>query len=163
MRTRRLQFMLVLVAVATAGCAFGPSFHTSSPWEKGLHFRAAPGFQVGEGSMTVHPMASYTYLTFDGGRDDLFELGGQIRFPLTMFWVGAEAAASRLRTSFDSDIAPSFSNNGWSFTAIAGVPVGESDWNFNLQGGAGISNYGATGKNLRFGIEVHPPFLAGGR
>jgi hypothetical protein len=163
-RTRRLHVALVLLAVlATSRCASGLSGHTSSPWEWGAHFRAAPGFLLGQGPTTIHPMASYTLLTFDGGRDDLFEIGGQIRYPLSSFWVGGEVAASRLRTSFDNDLLPTSSNNGWSVTGLIGVPVGQSEWQLNLIGGAGISDYGGSGKNIRLGIEVHPPFINIGR
>jgi hypothetical protein len=133
------------------------------PWEKGLGLRLAPGFTLGEGT-TVHPTVGCTYLSFEGGRDDLFELGGQIRRQMSPgasgiagFWFGGEVAVAKLRTSID-DI-PSTSTNGWALTALAGFPLGDSKWGLNLYGGAGISHYGTQGVNVRAGLDLQPWFL----
>jgi hypothetical protein len=136
---------------------------SEEPWEKGIGLRLAPGFALGQGT-TVHPTLGYTYLSFDGGRDDLFELGGQIRRQLTPgakgvagFWFGGEVAVAKLRTSIDD--VPSTSTNGWALTALAGFPLGESKWGMHLYGGAGISHYGTQGVNIRAGIDLQPWFL----
>ena len=152
---------LLLLIGALTGC-FGAG-HTSSPWEWGGGVRLAPGFALGEGRTTAHPMVSYTYLSFDGGSDGLFEAGGQIRQRVTPaagsgFWVGGEAAVATLRTSLDGYNETS-SSSGWSLTALAGVPVGKSRWGVNLYAGAGISDYGGSGKNIRVGMDLQPWFL----
>jgi hypothetical protein len=132
------------------------------PMEKGFGIRLAPGFELARGT-TMHPSVSYTYLAFEGGRDDLIELGGQVRRQITPgarglagFWFGGEAAFAMLRTRLD--FAPTSTTNGWSLTALAGVPVGGGAWGIHLFGGAGISHYGTSGMNLRAGVEVQPPF-----
>jgi hypothetical protein len=160
--------LLAFLLVATSGCA--ASAHRSSPWEFGGGVRLAPGFSVGEGNLTAHPMLSYTYLSFDGGHDSLWELGGQIRKPLSSataggrpLWIGGEAALSRLNTVVDvpdGQFDLSNGTNGFSLTALAGVPLGQSRWGFNAYAGAGISNYGSTGFNLRLGVDLQPWFLA---
>ena len=148
----------IVLLVAATGCAF--SGHRSSPWEWGGGIRVAPGWALGTTGLTIHPMGSATYLDWDGGYDLLWELGGQLRKPVSAsgFWVGGEAAVSRLTTSVD-DSDFSASNGGWSLTAIAGVPVGQSKWGLNLYAGAGISDYGGSGTNIRVGVDLQPWFL----
>jgi hypothetical protein len=156
---RRLGAMLVLVPLA--GCAVAG--HTSSPWQWGGTLRPAPGlWSLGQGDATVHPMVGYTYLSFDGGNNQLFEFGPQLRFPMGQaerpFWVGGEATVSLVRTKFDG--APGTStNNGWTITGLAGMPFGDSRWGPSVFGGVGISDYGAQGWNVRFGIDLQPTFL----
>ncbi len=158
LRIRALGAMLA--AVSISGCFLAG--HTSSPWEFGGGIRVAPGFAAGDMGVTLHPMASYTYLSFDGGTDNLLELGGQIRkrvSPANGLWLGAEVAGSSLRTSFDESETSSVTNSGWSLTALVGAPVGQSRWGVNLYGGVGISNYGSSGKNIRVGVDLQPWFL----
>jgi hypothetical protein len=140
----------------------------SGPWEYGGGVRLAPGFQLGSNqAVTAHPMVSYTYLSFDGGSDKLYELGGQVRWRPTAakkdggFWIGGEAAAARLSTSFSGPGSgnASSSANGWALTGLIGMPVGSSRWGLNAYAGAGISHYGTSGKNIRAGIDLQPWFL----
>lgn len=162
--THRILSLLVLVLLLPlGGCAVAG--HTSSPWEWGGGVRIAPGlWELGEGGATAHPMASYTYLSFDGGHDSLWEFGGQLRKPFSAaersLWFGGEAAFSILRTTIDFDGNSSTgSTNGWSLTALVGSPVGNSRWGPNLYAGAGISNYGSQGWNIRLGVDLQPAFL----
>lgn len=162
---RPLRSLLMLATIPLLGaCAAGPAAHTASPWEYGGVVRLAPAFEVGDGDVTVHPLASYTYLSFDGGNDQLFEFGAQVRKPLgtdaRALWIGGEGTYSRLETSFDGGGA-SFGTNGWSAGALLGKPIGDGAWQPNLWAGAGVSNYGSRGWNVRFGIEVQPPFVGG--
>ena len=157
------QFPVVLLAAVSASGCFAAG-HTSSPWEWGGGLRVAPGFAVRGEETTLHPMASYTYLSFDGGYDGLMELGGQVRQRVTpasgsRLWVGAEGAVSRLSTNIDGYSQGSESSNGWSLTALVGAPVGQSRWGLNLYAGAGVSNYGSSGKNIRVGVDLQPWFL----
>ena len=163
-RSRAAMRLVTLSIVALSfGCA--TAGHTSSPWEWGGGVRIAPAlWEVGDDGMTAHPMASYTYLSFDGGHDGLWEVGGQIRKPMggedRPFWVGGEATVSHLRTTVDSDFGDfSGTSNGGSATALIGKPIGESRWNPNVYAGAGISNYGSQGWNIRLGIDLQPTFL----
>lgn len=154
--------VLLLVLVSQTACFMAA--HTSSPWEFGAGARLAPGFALGAGRTTIHPMASYTYLSFDGGYDGLLEGGAQVRHPVTPvggsgFWLGGEGAVSRLSTHIKDSGAGSFATTGWSLTALAGVPVGKSRWGLNLYAGAGVSNYGSAGKNVRVGVDLQPWFL----
>jgi len=159
---RTLLLTLACSLLLIGGCAVAG--HRSSPWEWGGGVRVAPGFAVGDAGVTLHPMASYMYLNWDGGHDNLWELGGQVRKAMasdggTGFWAGAEAAVSRLTESTDDYDGPGISSNGWSLTALAGVPVGQSQWGINLYAGAGISNYGSSGVNIRAGVDLQPWFL----
>ncbi len=110
-------------------------------------------------------MVSYTYLKFDGGHDALYELGGQVRWRPTParknggLWLGGELAAARLSTSIDGAVGNNASSNGWALTGLVGAPVGSSRWGVNLYAGAGISNYGSSGKNVRAGVDLQPWFL----
>ena len=153
---------VVSVAVWSVGCA--SEWHASSPWEWGPGIRAAPMLWTLREGTTVHPMASYSYLSFDGGHDDRFELGGQVRQTTSLvpmgsrrLWVGGEAAFAVLRTNVDG--FDSQSTNGWSTTALAGLPVGDTRWGLNVYAGAGVSNYGSSGRNLRIGVDLQPWFL----
>ena len=78
-------------------------------------------------------MLSYTYLSFEGGHDSLWELGGQLRKPMRAeaaaggrpFWIGGEVAFSRLNTVIDvpdNAFDLSAGTNGFSVTALAGLP-----------------------------------------
>lgn len=162
MRALRL-FAAAAATAAVTGCV-NAAAHTSSPWQFGGGVRAAPGFAIGQRGLTAHPMASYTYLSFDGGYDDLFEFGAQVRRPLARgnrsaaLWVGGEAAFSVMRTHVDN-IAGTFNTNGWSLTGLAGMPVGTSKWGVSLYTGAGLSHYGSMGFNLRLGVDLQPWFL----
>lgn len=162
MRSRGLYVVAALyVVLGSTGCALNA--HRSSPWEVGGGVRIAPGFPVGQRGMTVHPAVSYTYLKWDGGHDDLFEVGGQVRRPLARpgsgspgVWLGGEASFSVLREVCDFC---SGSTKGWSFNALAGIPVGMSKWGLNLYAAAGLSHYGGNGVNVRFGVDLQPWFL----
>ena len=139
-------------------------WHASSPWERGVGFRAAPAFPLSQPGTSVHPMLSYSYLAFDGGHDDRFEAGGQLRRRTTWFgtdsaglWLGGEAALALLRTSIDG--LESESTTGFSATALAGFPLGQNRWGASLYAGAGLSHYGSTGRNLRIGLDLQPWFL----
>jgi len=148
----------VIMALAVSGCALAG--HHSSPWEWGGGVRIAPGWALGTSGLTIHPMGSVTYLDWDGGHDLLWELGGQVRKPVSAqgLWIGGEAAISRLATYVD-DFDYSASQNGWSLTGLVGYPVGHSKWGLNLYAGAGISDYGASGTNVRVGVDLQPWFL----
>jgi len=132
--------------------------YDSDAWEWGVGVRAAPAFQTGSPGVTIHPMASYAYMTFDGGHDDRFEFGGQARKALSSFWLGAEAAIAVLRTHIDN-VDDTENTNGFSATALAGVPVGEARWGASIYGGAGYSHYGSSGINLRVGLDLQPWFF----
>lgn len=163
---RSLRSLVILAALPLlGGCAVAG--HTSSPWEWGGGVRVAPAlWELGDAGVTAHPMASYTYLSFDGGNDQLWEFGAQLRKPLgneaQSPWIGGEAAFSRLNTSIDgAGDASDSSTNGYSFTAMIGKPFGSSRWQPSIYAGAGISDYGAQGWNIRLGVDLQPEFLWG--
>jgi hypothetical protein len=147
----------VAALLVLAGCA--GRMHSSSPWIYGGGVHVAPGYEVGTAGMTVHPTVSYTWLTYEGGHDQLVEFGAQVRRPLgdqKGWWIGGEGVGAWLRESFGS-----FSSNdmGWAATGLFGKPVGESKWGVHVYGGAGVSHYGSFGKNIRFGVDLQPWFL----
>jgi hypothetical protein len=118
---------------------------------------------AGEGT-TLHPMASYSYLSFDGGHDGRWEAGGQIRRSTSLFaaggnglWFGAEGAVGVIRTHLED--VDTESTGGGAVTALAGIPLGEGRWGVSLYAGAGVSRYGTTGRNVRVGLDLQPWFL----
>lgn len=163
---RMLGYALALVgASAGGGCAAWA--HTSSPWEFGGGVRVAPGLWSLDEETTLHPVAGYTYLSFDGGHDGLWEAGAQVRRSTALLgpdrdaWIGAEGTLSVLRTRYSfNGMDVTESATGLSATALFGVPVGgENRWGPNLYGGAGFSHYGAFGFNVRVGLDLQPWFL----
>ena len=164
MSPSRAAFRLIPVLLLSLGGCVAAG-HTSSPWEWGGGVRVAPGlWSVGDGDVTLHPAAGYTYLSFDGGHDGLWEVGGQVRKSVDTgtrsIWFGGEATFSHLRTTFDyGEGSVTSSTNGYSFTALIGTPVGDSRWGPNIFAGAGISDYGSQGWNVRVGLDFQPSFL----
>jgi hypothetical protein len=125
--------------------------------------RLAPGFPLGHGGVTVHPVFTYEYLKWDGGHDDLYEFGAQLRRPLvrrpggaTGLWIGVEGAWASLHESGGGFSA---STSGWSLGGLAGVPIIGGRWEPSLFLAAGISDYGANGVNVRLGVDLQPWFL----
>jgi hypothetical protein len=105
-------------------------------------------------------MVSYAYLSFDGGHDDRFLFGGQVRKALngvTAPWIGAEAAVGFFRTHIDN--IDTDNTNGWSLAALAGIPVGQPRWGASLFAGAGYSYFSGGGINLRAGLDLQPMFM----
>ena len=134
--------------------------HTSSPWEWGPSIRITiPVWR--SNNISIRPMGSFTYLTYDGGHENRFEFGGQVRYAIreangpTKFWIGAEAAYAILKDSYTGG---SDSYDGPSATALFGFPLSGGRWNPQIVGGAGVSKYSSsgTGKNVRLGISVTP-------
>jgi hypothetical protein len=151
-----------VASIASSGCATAGvegAGHTSSPWEWGGGLRISPTeMALGQGDVTLHPTVRFTYLSFDGGWDGLYEIGAQVRKPVqpSGLWIGGEAMLSHLRTSIDGFSEFNSSTNGFSISVLGGVPIGQGGWNPNAFGSVGISDYGAQGWNVRVGIEVTP-------
>lgn len=143
--------------------------HHSSPWEFGPGVRLAPGlWAVGDQGATAHPVLGYTYLSYDGGHESLWEVGAQVRKPTSLFgdrgdrqpWLGGEATFSLLRDSYSFDgMDFSESNGGVSGTVLVGAPIGDGRWGPQIYGGFGLSHYGSLGINLRAGVDLQPWFI----
>jgi len=135
---------------------------SSSDWEYGVGFHAAPAISTNSPGLTIHPMVSYAYLKFDGGHDDRILFGGQVRKALssamTAPWIGAEAAAGFIRTHID-DIDDTDNTGGFSVSALGGIPVSESRWRASLFAGVGYSYFDGGGINLRVGLDLQPGFM----
>lgn len=162
MRASRFGSVLAAMTLSGAGCVSTVSVegHNSSPWELGPSIRFTYPMSTRLQGTTFNPMASYTYLHYDGGHEDRFEAGAQVRRysgragnPVSGFWFGAEAAAAVLRDNFTGG---SESYTGGSLTALVGIPVSEGKRAIQIVGGAGWSYYGSAGKNVRLGIEFNP-------
>ncbi len=158
MRIVRVGSLVVLAALAGPGCSAAVNLegHTSSPWEVGPSVRLTyPVYS--RDKLSLHPMGSYTYFTYDGGNESRFELGGQARYAVSpAFWFGGELAYAFLRDSFGDDTE---NYSGPSIAAIFGVPIGTGRWNPQVVGGAGLSSYGSggsAGKNVRLGVSITP-------
>ncbi len=141
-----------------------PTGFANGESEWGVGLRPAPGFALGEGAATVHPTVGASYLKFDGGHDEFFDFGGQIRTPVSKkpsgdpgVWVGAEGTYTVLRTSVGGF---SSSTNGWSANGLVGFPLERSKWGLSLYGAAGIVKFSGTpGLSVRVGVDSQPWFL----
>ena len=140
---------LVIEVAASAG--------KTSPAVYGFDVRVTPGFAVGDGDVTVHPTAGYSRSLgggVDGETDDIVHLGAQVRAPVSEsgLWLGGEAAYARRWTGFDSPSIETDTTNGWTLTALAGLPLG--DGGFGAYAAAGVNKYGGTGFYARLGFEL---------
>jgi hypothetical protein len=141
-----------------------PAGFANGETEWGVGVRPAPAFPLGEGGVTVHPTAAASYYKFDGGHDDFFDFGGQLRKPVTRrpdgdpgVWVGVEGLYTILRTSSGGF---SSSTNGWSANGMVGVPLEKSKWGLSLYGAAGIVKFSGTpGLSVRVGVDSQPWFM----
>lgn len=156
---RSMWACLGIVVLVGSGCtaAIAGAGHTSSPWELGGTVRGMALYPLGPAGLSGGPVATYSYLKWDGGggKDHLFEVGGQLRksFPMGVRspWVGVEAGFARMNSSGSGY---SESSNGWSTWVHAGVPVTSS---VSVFGGGGITGlWDGTGKNVRIGLEITP-------
>lgn len=133
--------------------------HHSSPWEWGPSIRGTIPLQFNVARITIHPMGSYTRLMYDGGHEDRFEIGAQVRRQIVdpkgqpQFWLGAELAYAFLHDSYDTG---SDSYNGPSATALIGIPITRSLMNPTIVGGVGIADYSNQGYNVRVGLSISP-------
>jgi hypothetical protein len=161
MRKALLAVLVPAAAAVLTGCplsvAVSSEGHTSSPWEFGPSVRVtSPVFTFG--ATTVHPMGSYTYLSYDGGHEHRLEGGAQVRQQVGTrreggsSWLGAELAAAYLKDQYETG---SDDYTGWSATALGGIPVQVGSARFGIVGGAGVSRYSSSGwgKNVRLGVE----------
>ena len=140
-----------VIAVAGYGGATSPAVY-------GADVRVAPGFGVGDGDATVHPTAAYSRSLsggVDGEHDDILFLGAQVRTPVTEsgLWLGGEAAYARRWTGFDLSSIETDSTNGWTLTALAGLPLTNV---FSAYVAAGVNKYGGSGWYSRVGFELSP-------
>ncbi len=128
--------------------------------------RFAPGWSLGDRTATIHPLVGYTYPSFDGGHDSLWELGVQLRTTTSRLgdrgaWLGGEVGFAHLSTVIDeSGGSTSEGFNSFMIGGFAGVPVSDNEWNPSVFAGAGLTRFGGSnGINLRVGVDVQPPFL----
>lgn len=154
--------VLGLVMTSTTGC-----FTTeASPLEYGIDVRAAPGFDVGDGGLSVHPTAAYARGIFggvDGVTNSFIHLGGQLRLDPNPeeagLWFGAEGTWTRRRTSFDGSPGAG-TRNGWTAAALAGFPLTELSFGvINAYAAAGLIDTGSSGPYFRVGLDLQPAFL----
>ena len=160
-RAPKLSSILSTSASASAAAAAAAS---SSDYdaEWGIGFRAAPSVSTLSPGVTVHPMVSYTYFSFDGGHDDRFEAGGQVRKSMSGmrsrgFWIGGEAAYALFRTHIDK--LDTENTNGWSVAFLLGLPVGDAVRNMSVYGGVGLADYGGSSYVAKIGLDWQPSFM----
>lgn len=152
----------ILTPSRTTAPAPAAQSSSSSDAEWGVGVHAAPAFNTGSPGVTVHPMVSYTYFSFDGGHDDRFEAGGQVRKSMSGmgsrgFWLGAEAAYALFRTHIDN--VDTQNTNGWSVAGMLGVPVGDAMRNMSVFGAVGYADYGGSSVIFRAGLDWQPSFM----
>jgi hypothetical protein len=157
---------IVLTLTLFPGCAY---LSKTSPVQYGVDLRVAPGFEAGEGEVTVHPMVAYAFSIaggVDGEDDRVLHLGGQLRFhPASAstsgsrVWFGGEVAYARRTTSFDfTDVTTA--TNGWTVAALAGLPIIQGNsGTIHAYAALGLNKYGGTGPYARLGFDLQPAFL----
>ena len=153
MRIGSLKKLTLLSAVFLPACGL---LSKCTDIEYGPQFRVAQGFEVGDGDVTVHPVGAFSYLKFDGGHDNTFHLGLEVRKPLARslfdrsdIFVGGAIEFLRYASVYDAGDAwgSQFDGdptaNGARFSLLAGVPVGQAGpFEVNAIGMASYWRYG---------------------
>jgi hypothetical protein len=151
-----------------AGCSWSAEVKKASPAEWGFGVHAVPAFPIGEdGTTSVHPMVGYNYLSFDGGHDNIYQAGAQVRRSLVdkPLWFGGEVAYNRFTSSIDESEYEEDPWNGFSVGGLFGYQLDTSFapssfftslsfMKFAGQDFEGISGEGWDAWLLRFGYEV---------
>lgn len=156
----KLSTTLSTSRTAAPAAAAASSSSYGAEWGVGVH--AAPAFNTSSPGLTVHPMVSYTYFHFDGGHQDRFEAGGQVRKAISGmgsrgFWIGGEAAYALLRAhekNIDTE-----NTNGWSVAGLLGVPIGDAVQNTSVFGGVGYADYEGSTIIFKVGLDWQPGFM----
>lgn len=165
-RSLSTTFGIILVGIAASSCMG----HRSSPWEYGPSLRFAPSvWDYGDEGATIHPVVQYAYLNYDGGHENFWAAGIQVRKPTELFgdpdaerpyWIAGEVALALLQDSYSfggEDFSESY--GGVAVTGFVGKPIGSGDWEPSVFGGFGFSHFGGTGINVMLGVDFQPPFL----
>jgi hypothetical protein len=165
-----LRAFLACSLLLFSGCAASGTAKKASPTEWGFSVQAVPSFPIGEdGNTSVHPTVGYSYLNFDGGHDNVYQAGAQVRRSLAdkPLWFGGEVAYSRFTSSMDESDYDEDPWNGFSVGALFGYELDTSfapssffaSLNFMKFGGQdfeGIPGEGWDAWLFRFGYEVQP-------
>ena len=142
----------------------------ASPAEWGFSVQAVPAFPIGEdGTTSVHPVVGYNYLSIDGGHDNLYQVGAQLRSSMvdSPFWFGGEVAYDRFSSSTDH---VDYEEDPWNGFSVGGLFGYELDTSFapsSLFGSLsylrfggqdfdGIPGEGCDAWLFRLGFEVQP-------
>ena len=176
MRLSRLARGLTLaLAVLSSGCAAMVAAEKSSPTQFGVGLWATP--QVAETeSGAIHAVGAVQRQSWDGGHDNIFTAGLQLRRPLgDGAWYGAEANYNNWRVHPES-VSPGFESPGLSditpvshvvgLGGLYGRPLGESgvglisSFQFLLFGDfmndGSVWSDGGLGYQLSVGVEFNP-------
>ena len=120
---------LACFVVVFSGCAAAGTGKKASPIEWGFSFHAVPAFDVGtDGATSVHPLLGYNYLNYDGGHDNIYQLGGQLRRSVvdSPLWYGGEFAYDRFTSSTDGATFDEPSWNGFNLGGLIGYELDTS-------------------------------------
>ena len=166
-RTRAIPTLLVLVLSA---CAVAAEGKRASPTEWGFSFQAVPAFDVGDsGDTSVHPVLAYNYLNWDGGHDNIYQVGAQVRrsLPDGPMWFGGEFAFDRFTSSTSGADFDEPSWNGFSLGGLFGYELDTEFAPSSVFGSLSYLRFGSTdfegatvggwdGWLFRVGFEVQP-------
>ena len=94
-------------AAILASCA-SANLKKASPAEFGWGVQATPGIQIKDGPYSAHAVLAYSRLGFDGGHDNVYQFGAQLRKTLDEsspngLWVGGEVSYLKFKSIYDSD------------------------------------------------------------
>ena len=169
----RNALLLVTAFLMMNSCA-SVNMKKASPAEYGFGVQMTPGWQIGESNTSVHALASYTRLGFDGGHDNMCQYGGQVRHFVSRkeeggIWLGGEAAFVSFTSVYDEELyfEENPSANGFAMGALAGYqfPVGKLP--VSGYAGLGFVNFGdfetdgfvfdegGTGFTAKLGVCLH--------
>jgi len=162
-------FTILGCTLITSACGVG---NQTSPWQYGVEARISPAIITADsGHLSLHATVAYARYFLggiDGEHDEVINIGGQIRFipgeSREGFWVSLEPSYARRKTVVDdpavADPADEGSTNGWSFSALGGLPLMNGRV-ASVSGyvALGIVKFGGTGPNLRVGFDIQPEFL----
>ena len=102
-------FSITIAVILFCSCASVNAVN-ESPTRYGWGVNATPGWQLGDGPSSIHLLAGYSRIKFDGGggHNNFWQFGSQFRYSLTKFpdngiWLGAEASYLSITSIVDGN------------------------------------------------------------
>ena len=169
-------FLMVIAGFLLLSSCASVNMKKASPAEYGYGLQMTPGWQIGDGNTSIHALASYAKLGFDGGNDNVYQFGGQVRYALPSsqpggFWVGGEAAYVSFTSKYDNEelfVDGDPSATGFALGGMVGYRFPTQTLPISGFAGLGLVNFGdfttpdnlvidegGTGFTARIGICLH--------
>ncbi|MCF8228652.1 MAG: hypothetical protein K9G58_03445 [Bacteroidales bacterium] len=170
---RNVFIIIIIAAFLLSGCV-SLTGKKASPMEIGYGLQLDPGMQIGSTNNSAHLLLSYARLSFDGGHDNMYQIGGQFRhyhdsFDKGGLWYGGEMAYVRFTSIYDESLFVDSNPRagGFALGGLAGYKFPCKKIPFSGYVSLGLVNFGdfkagdvtfdagGTGFTFRVGISLH--------